>query len=52
MPCLLRLTPMKARLSFSSVDGYWRRLSPSGGSTLTTSAPWSASSVQPYGPAM
>ena len=52
MPRLLRLTPRKARLSLGRVDGYWRRLSPSGGSTLITSAPWSASSEQAYGPAM
>ncbi len=47
MPHLLRFTPRKARLSASSVEGYLRRLSPTGGSTLITSAPWSASSEQP-----
>ncbi len=52
MPILLRFTPMNARLSAASVEGYLRRLSPSGGSILITCAPWSASSVQPYGPAM
>jgi hypothetical protein len=51
-PSLLRLTPMNARLSASSVEGYLRKLSPVGGSILMTSAPWSASSEQPYGPAM
>ena len=32
-------TPMNARLSAASVEGYSRRLSPSGGSILMTSAP-------------
>src|SRR5260370_39929344 len=30
----------------------WRTASPSGASTLITSAPWSASSMVPYGPRM
>jgi hypothetical protein len=41
-----------AALGWEAWKGTGRRLSPLGGSTLITSAPWSASSEQAYGPAM
>src|SRR5580704_13627183 len=52
MPSLLRFVPRKARDSPSSVEGYCRSVSPVGGSILITFAPRSASSEQPYGPAI
>src|SRR5262245_5406164 len=54
MPRLLRLTARKAADSphGCTSPSEWRVASPSGGSTLTTSPPRSASSIAQYGPAI
>ena len=49
---LLRLSAVKLTLSPLRIGGVARLMSPPGGSTLTTSAPMSASSVPHSGPAM
>src|SRR5262245_65604783 len=49
---LLRLSATKLTLSLLRIGGVARLMSPPGGSTLTTSAPMSASSVPASGPAM
>src|SRR6187401_3353266 len=52
MPCLPRLTALKAGLSLPRAPAMLRVESPAGGSTLITRAPISASNIAQYGPAM
>src|SRR6187402_2172873 len=52
MPSLPRLTALKAPLSLPFAPAINRVESPSGGSTLITRAPMSASNIAQYGPAM
>jgi len=52
MPCLPRLTALKAGLSLPRAPAMLRVESPEGGSTLMTRAPISASNIAQYGPAI
>ena len=52
MPCLPRLTALKAGLSLPRAPAMLRVESPAGGSTLITRAPMSASNIAQYGPAI
>src|SRR5678815_3008165 len=52
MPCLPRLTALKAGLSLPRAPAMLRVESPAGGSTLMTRAPMSASNIAQYGPAI
>ena len=52
MPCLPRLTALKAGLSLPRPPAMPRVESPAGGSTLMTRAPMSASNIAQYGPAI
>src|SRR5215211_4229566 len=52
MPCLPRLTALNAGLSSPRAPAMLRVESPSGGSTLMTRAPMSASNIAQYGPAI
>src|SRR5436190_13665809 len=52
IPCLPRLTALKAGLSLPRAPAMLRVESPAGGSTLMTRAPISASNIAQYGPAI